>query len=701
MNRLENEKSPYLLQHQDNPVEWYAWGQEAFDKAERENKPVFLSIGYSTCHWCHVMAHESFENPEIARLMNEYFVNIKVDREERPDVDRLYMAFVQASTGGGGWPMSVWLTPGGEPFFGGTYFPPDDRHGRPGFPTVIERIAEAWQRERERLIEHGCEVIETLQAGSRVGAAPADGLPSAQTCTEKGFSYFDNSFDPELGGFGDAPKFPRPVTLNLLHRIAASPKVDPSMRARALEMTTVTLRQMAAGGMHDHLGGGFHRYSVDRYWHVPHYEKMLYDQALLARSYLDAFQLTGEEFFAGIAEDIFGYVRRDLAHPGGGFFSAEDADSTDPEDPAKHAEGAFYVWKKAEIYELLGAEAGDWFCRHYGVLPEGNSPAGSDPHGELTGKNTLVAPASVVETAVKLGVEPEELAQSLEKSHRKLFDARGKRPRPHLDDKVLAAWNGLMISAFARGGAVLPSEEQRREASDSAEAAANFILENLWDHKIGLLRTWREGPGSIPAFAEDYAFLVAGLLDLYETTLNRKWLDRAVELQARQDELFWDSDAGGYFSSAKGDSLVRARLKEDYDGAEPSGNSIAAMNLLRLGRMLHETSYEEKAAALFRAFAVMLERAPYAVPELVRAYDLSQSPSGQIVLAGRENGGYENLLRTAQEAFLPNFVLLGNDLESTSGMRPVDGKAAAYVCRDFACQAPVTDPEAFREMLEG
>jgi len=699
MNKLGQEKSPYLLQHRDNPVDWHPWGQEAFEKATRENKPVFLSVGYSTCHWCHVMAHESFENSDTARLMNDYFVNIKVDREERPDVDRLYMAFVQASTGGGGWPMSVWLTPSGEPFFGGTYFPPDDRYGRPGFPTVIERIAEAWQKEQQRLVEHGREVIETLESGSRAGASSDTDLPPADRCTRQGFDYFDRAFDPEYGGFGDAPKFPRPVALNFLHRMAASSRVDPSTRARALEMSTTTLRKMAAGGMHDQLGGGFHRYSVDRYWHVPHYEKMLYDQALLARSCLDAFQLTEETFFAEVAEDIFDYVRRDLRYDGGGFYSAEDADSADPEDPSAHAEGAFYVWKKSEIMSLLGDQAGEWFCSHYGVLPEGNSPHGSDPHGELKGKNTLIAPHSVVETAIRLGVEPEELEASLKASKRQLFETREKRPRPHLDDKILTAWNGLMISAFARGAAVLPHPEQRKRALETADAAARFVLENLRDDELGLLRSWREGPGSIPAFAEDYAFLIAALLDLYETTLDPNWLEAAVHLQERQDASFWDAAGGGYFSSPEGDPLIRARMKEDYDGAEPSANSISAMNLLRLARMLHDPTFENRARELFGAFAVMLERAPHAVPQLACAYDFAQSPPGQIVLVGKDSDGYPELLRTAQAPFLPNFVLLGEGIDPTRDMKPVDGKAAAYVCRDFTCQAPVTDPDAFRTML--
>ncbi len=468
MNRLAEEKSPYLLQHKHNPVDWQPWGEAAFAEAKNLNKPVFLSIGYSTCHWCHVMAHESFENPAIAKLMNENFVNIKVDREERPDVDRLYMAFVQATTGGGGWPMSVWLTPEGRPFYGGTYFPPDNRYGRAGFPNVISGIARLWREDRERVEGEAARVMEALAEAGQGGESAQFNADEAPLL--RGFESFSRSFDEEHGGFGGAPKFPRPSVINFLLRFATRARGDEARRAEA--MALLTLRKMAAGGMRDHLGGGFHRYSVDEYWHVPHFEKMLYDQAQLAVSFSEAWQLTHEEFFAAVARETLDYVLRDMTHPEGGFFSAEDADSLLAHGRPEHAEGAFYVWTRREITELLGTDEARTFCRHYGVEEVGNAPAGSDPHGEFMGKNILIERQDVSTTARILGLSVEDVSKSLTASRAKLFALRAKRPRPHLDDKILTGWNGLMISAFSKTGAALGEPRYIAAAAKSRELSA-------------------------------------------------------------------------------------------------------------------------------------------------------------------------------------------------------------------------------------
>src|SRR6478736_3654228 len=453
-NRLAHEKSPYLLQHAHNPVDWYSWGEEAFAKARRENKPIFLSVGYSTCHWCHVMAHESFESEEVAAIMNRDFVNIKVDREERPDVDRVYMTFVQATTGSGGWPMSVWLTPDLKPFVGGTYFPPEERYGQPAFKKVLERIATAWKEDHDKIAEQGSKIVEALRESQ--SAAPGEGKIDG-SAADAAYRQIDRSYDPKEGGFGNAPKFPRPVTLNFLARFYAhDPKSDADKHA--LDMALVTLRKMAAGGMHDHIGGGFHRYSVDRYWHVPHFEKMLYDQAQLAVAYLDAFQITRDRQYESVARDILDYVGRDMTSKEGGFFSAEDADSPvaagADRGHAETKEGAFYIWTKKEIDDALG-DIAEIFAFHYGVQPHGNAPEGSDPHDEFRGKNILIERHAIPETAEHFKKSEGEIAKVLTQSREKLFGIRAQRPRPHLDDKIISAWNGLMISAYARAAQVI------------------------------------------------------------------------------------------------------------------------------------------------------------------------------------------------------------------------------------------------------
>ena len=661
-NLLAAATSPYLLQHAENPVHWHEWNATAFERARAENRPVFLSIGYSTCHWCHVMAHESFENPEVAAVLNQFYVSIKVDREERPDIDRLYMAFVQATTGSGGWPMSVWLTPAGEPFFGGTYFPPTDRYGRPGFVTVLERVAELWATEPDRVRAHGAEVITSLRETSTPPAATA-ALDEAPL--RAGFDAFAASYDAGRGGFGGGPKFPRPSVFNFLLR-----RPEPEAR----EMTLHTLRAMAAGGLRDHLGGGFHRYSVDGEWHVPHFEKMLYDQAQLVGSYLDAWQLTADPHFAAIARETLGYVTRDLAHEQGGFFSAEDADSLFEHGQPAHGEGVFYVWSHEEITRLLGPERAAVFDQRYGVEPGGNVDPAADPHHEFTGKNILIERAA----------EP-----PLDDERALLFAARAQRPRPHLDDKILTAWNGLMISAFARAGAALDDPA----FLESARHAATFLREELFDAASGELhRTWRNGRSAIRAFAEDYAFLIQGLLDLYEATFEPAWLQWATQLQTKQDALFFDEATGSYLGSAEGDPLVPLRLRDDYDGAEPSANSVAARNLLRLGWMFHDDAFIARAQRILASFETILRRMPSAVPQMLCALDMALTPPRQWVLAGERTSA---LARAARQKFAPNRVLIfAGDTESSAAMKSVNEKTALYICENFSCRAPITDAAA-------
>src|SRR5438093_6092537 len=578
------------------------------------------------------MAHESFENEDVAAFMNREFVNIKVDREERPDVDRVYMTFVQATTGGGGWPMSVWLTPDLKPFVGGTYFPPEDRYGQPGFKKVLERIATAWKQDHEKIAEQGGKIVAALRESQ---SAAADQGKIDAAILSAAYQQIERSYDPKEGGFGTAPKFPRPVTLNFLTRFyARDPKTESGKHA--LEMDLFTLRKMAAGGMHDHLGGGFHRYSVDRYWHVPHFEKMLYDQARLAVSYLDAFQITRDRRYESVARDILDYVARDMTSEDGGFFSAEDADSPVAEigDPAhrKTAEGAFYVWTKKEIDAALG-DAADIFDFHYGVQAHGNAPEGSDPHDEFRGKNIPIERHTIAQTAEHFKKSEKEIGESLAQSRKKLFSIRAKRPRPHLDDKIIAAWNRLMTSAYARAAQVLDDERYR----EIATRAANFLRTNLYAEKSKLLyRNYREGRSDIEGFADDYAFVIQGLLDLYEASFNVEWLKFAIQLQETQDRLFFDDKNGGYFSNSGKDESVFLRMKDDNDGAEPAASSAAALNLLRLSQIRDDKQMAERTRKTIDAFATTLSHFPSAMPQILVALDYSLSKPRQIVIAGKK-----------------------------------------------------------------
>ncbi|MGA2272979.1 MAG: thioredoxin domain-containing protein [Bryobacteraceae bacterium] len=702
-NRLALEKSPYLLQHARNPVDWYAWGEEAFAKARAEDKPIFLSIGYSTCHWCHVMERESFENESVAAQLNRDFVSIKVDREERPDVDRIYMAFVQAATGGGGWPLSVWLTPELQPFFGGTYFPPEDRWGHTGFARVLTQIAQAWRNDRRRIAESASKALAELEKQSAFDGAPAGSRPAVDYAVlESGFSIFRRTYDSAMGGFGQTPKFPRPAVFGFLLRYHAR-----TGNREALEMTLHTLRKMAEGGIHDQLGGGFHRYSVDERWRVPHFEKMLYDQAQLATSYLEAFQITGDQSFAETGRRIFDYVLRDMTAPEGGFYSAEDADSViHAEDPAVKGEGAFYIWSADEIRQAVPAPA-EWFAYRYGVAEGGNVV--SDPHAEFAGRNILYRAATVEETAEQFGRPLEEVRAALEAAEAALLNARTSRVRPHLDDKILTAWNGLMISAFALGGAVL--EEPRYAAA--ARQAADFTLNRLLDPETGqLLRRYRQGEAGIPGFLEDYALFTQALLDLYEAQFDRRDLEWAVRLAEKQSALFEDPAGGGFFHSPADNASLVLRLKEDYDGAEPSGNSIAILNLLRLAQITGRAEFRASAERALAAFAQRLSRVPVALPAMLTACEFSLAEPRQIVVVGpRESAATRALLRAVHARFVANRIVLLVDTDETrralapripsiETMRPADGLPSAYVCHNYTCQLPVTEAAQLAELLQ-
>jgi hypothetical protein len=649
------------------------------------------------------MERESFENQPIADILNREFVPIKVDREERPDIDRIYMTFVQASTGSGGWPMSVWLTPGLEPFLGGTYFPPVNRFGHPGFPAVLTQIATAWRTQQAQIVESARDAVEQLRKQAAVEPARTGWADIDAATLDTGFFVFRRSFDSHLGGFGGAPKFPRPSVFNFLLRYYARTKSE-----EALEMVLTTLREMAKGGMHDQLGGGFHRYSVDEKWFVPHFEKMLYDQGQLATAYLEAFQITRDEQYAAVARRIFDYVLRDMTEAGGAFYSAEDADSAaDASQPDVKGEGAFYIWNAQEIRALVDAPASDWFFHRYGVLENGN--VSNDPHGEFTGRNILYQANEIEDTALHFDRPADEIRAALDRAVETLLAARGKRPRPHLDDKVLTSWNGLMISALAKGGALL--DEPRY--AEAARRATEFVIARMYHPKSGvLLRRYREGDAAIPGFLDDYALFVQALLDLYETQFDRRHLDLALKLTEKQRELFEDSAHGAFFSSREGDGGVLLRVKEDYDGAEPSGNSVTLGNLLRLAQLFNREDLRVSAERLLAAFSARLTAAPVALPQMLAACEFRLGQPRQIILVGgRDAANTKDLLRTLNSRFVPNKVVLLVDSQETraalaaaiptiAAMQQLDGRASAYVCRDYTCQLPVNTADAFAELIQ-
>ena len=716
-NRLAGEQSPYLLQHAHNPVDWYPWGDEAFAAARAAGKPIFLSIGYATCHWCHVMERESFENLGVAKVLNDHFISIKVDREERPDVDRVYMTFVQATTGSGGWPMSVWLTPDLQPFFGGTYYPPRSQWGRPGFVDVLSEVNRAWRDDRANVVKSAAEIVARLE---QMALGQNDRRTPDAGALAKTYQQFAQTFDARRGGFGDAPKFPRPSELLFLLR-EHKRTGDDVPRA----MVVQTLRAMALGGMRDHIGGGFHRYSVDGNWRVPHFEKMLYDQAQLVLAYLEAAQASDDPFFAQVAEDTLQYVQRDMTDEAGGFYSAEDADSIPPGsegDPTSHKmEGAFYIGGQDEVRAALGDDS-LVFEGRYGVLPSGNAPF--DPQQEFVNKNLLHTAQSIADLARASGKTPVDIAEILLGTRKVLFDVRNKRPRPQLDDKVLTAWNGLMIAACARAARVLGHHSLGDDGSaeegprgdgaaaarhlESAVRAATFIKQTMWDADTGrLLRRYRAGDAAIEAYAEDFAYLVFGVLELFQATGQADWLAWARALQARQDELFGDGESGGWFSTTGADPSVLLRMKEDYDGAEPSPTAVSAMNCWTLAHLTGVASYRERAAAALASFGGRLEDQGRAVPFMASVLSASLAISEQIVIVGRRGAAdTQALWRAAHQRYRPFTVMVLADpaeqaalamhMPWVAEMKMIDNRATAYVCRDFACDAPTTDASVLR-----
>ncbi len=611
-NRLIHEKSPYLRQHAYNPVDWFPWGEEAFEKARRENKPIFLSVGYSTCYWCHVMERTVFENEEIAALMNEHVVSIKVDREERPDVDRVYMTALLAIAGSGGWPMSMFLTADLEPFYGGTYFPPE------AFTSLLQQVHQVWLSNPDGIRQSSQELVRVLRQANQAPAA----TEMDKSVLTTAFGHLQAGYDKQFTGFGDRQKFPRPVVFNFLLRYHKR-----FGRQEALDMTLATLRKMAHSGMYDHVGGGFHRYSVDAQWRTPHFEKMLYDQAQLVWSYLDAYQITSDAAFATTARETLDYLIRELKAPKGAFYSAQDAESApDPNNPEEKEEGAFYVWTREEIEEALGTERAKIFSHLYDVRTEGN--ALTDPQGEFKGENILYLAHPLEETGRAFGKTTEEIGSIVAESRRVLYERRSRRPRPHLDDKVLVAWNGLAISAFARAYQALDDPQYLSAATDAAE----FILAKLYDPATRKLnRRYREGETRYDGQLDDYAFFVLGLLDLYEADLDIRWLQLAVRLTEKQIEIFYDQKNGGFFDTPGTDPNLLIRTREDYDGAEPAGNSIAAWNLLRLAQMVHNPRFRELAERTLASFGARLKQFPDSMPQMLVAVDFHLDKPKQVI----------------------------------------------------------------------
>src|SRR4030095_10469885 len=680
-----------------NPVDWYPWGDEAFEKAKKEDKPIFLSIGYSTCYWCHVMEREVFEKDAIAEEMNRIFVNIKVDREERPDVDRVYMSALQSMTGSGGWPMSMFLTSNLKPFYGATYVPPTSKYGLPGFEDLILQLEKAWKTRRDEINESGEKIIEHIREASQ--NVKSDSALSKEMLL-KGAVQFKNGFDEEYGGFGEAPKFPRPSGFNFLLRAYKRFNDDQSLR-----MVIRTLLQMARGGVYDHLGGGCHRYSVDRFWRVPHFEKMLYDQAQLAVTYTEAYQITNDNYFAEIAKDILEYVSRILTSTEGAFYSAEDAESAvDANIPNEKEEGACYVWEKMEIDQLLG-ENSEVFNYYFGVFEHGNAPAGSDPHSVFSEKNILYIAHSISETSNKFEKSTDEVFRIIEEGKKKLFEAREKRAKPHLDDKILTTWNGLMISAFAKAYQAFGDLKYL----DSAKKSTDFILSNLYNPDTNtLLHRYRAGEAKINGTLEDYAFFTQGLIDIYESSFEDKYLDYAVKLTETVINDFYDNKNGGFFDTTDKDKSILVRTKEDYDSAEPTGNSVEILNLMRLSYITDNSDWFDKAYNSVLLFSGKLEKMPYAMPQLLVALEYALFKPKQIVIAGiKKDELTQRMIQEVHRRFLPNKILIQLDPDSAyesktfaSNIITKSDKTTAYVCENFSCNLPTVDLKEFIKLIE-
>jgi uncharacterized protein YyaL (SSP411 family) len=678
-NRLINETSPYLLQHAHNPVDWHSWGEEAFAKARREDKPVLLSIGYSACHWCHVMEHESFENEAIAKLMNENFINIKVDREERPDLDQIYMNAVQMMTQHGGWPMTVFLTPEGVPFYGGTYFPPEDRYNMPGFPRVLLSVAQAYHEQTDEVTRTAVSLLGELRR-LNVARESSDLLSVDQLAAA--YRGIIKNYDAVNGGFGSAPKFPPAMTLEFLLRAH-----HRTGRQDALEIVTHTSRKMAQGGIYDHLGGGFHRYSTDAKWLVPHFEKMLYDNALLSRLYLHVYQLTGDESARRVAEETLDYVAREMTDAAGGFYSTQDADS-------EGREGKFFVWTLEEITQVLGAEDAGLFSAHYDVTATGN----------FEGKNILNVTRSFEDVAKTKNVPVERLREVLERSVKKLFDVREQRIKPARDEKILTAWNGLMLASFAEAAAIL----ERDDYAEVAVKNARFVLDNLRREGL-LLRTYKDGQAKLNGYLEDYAFFIEGLLTLFEATGEFRWFEEATSLTRKMIEEFWDEEGGGFYFTGKSHEALIVRTKDYFDNATPSGNSVAADVLLRLALLTGDEDYRRRATTVLRLVAEPIKRYPSAFGRALGALDFYlSSPKEIVILGATTSADTRSLRREVWKHYLPNKIVVqspptpgraADALPLLKGRTPRDGTATAFVCEQYSCQQPVTRPEDLASQL--
>ncbi|MCC2684638.1 MAG: six-hairpin glycosidase-like family protein [Paenibacillaceae bacterium] len=683
-NRLLKEKSPYLLQHAYNPVDWYPWGEEAFAAAKRENKPIFLSIGYSTCHWCHVMERESFEDDEVAQLLNRDFISIKVDREERPDIDHIYMAVCQALTGQGGWPLTVLMAPDKKPFFAGTYFPKERKYGRSGLMNILPQIADKWREAREEIDQVSEKVANAAQA---YAGSTHPGKISPKLLDEA-FDLYTQSFDPEFGGFGSAPKFPSPHNLSLLLRYYRR-----SEDRKALDIVETTLQAMYRGGIYDHIGYGFARYSTDEKWLIPHFEKMLYDNALLAAAYLDAFQLTGEARYAKVAEEIFTYVMRDMKDPGGAFYSAEDADS-------EGVEGKFYAWTPDEVEEVLGTEEARRFNELFDITEEGNFEGTNIPN--LLG-------LTLEQYAEQSNIPRGELEQLIKAARLKLFVRREQRIHPHKDDKILTSWNGLMIMALAKAAKAL----QRPDYAKTADVAVHFIWSTMRRSEDSrLLARYRDGEAAFPGYLDDYAMLAWGLIELYEATFDITHLQKAVQLTEEMIDLFWDGENGGFYFYGNDSEPLLARPKELYDGAMPSGNSVAALVLNKLSKFTYNAQFSQKADELLESFAGAVERYPAGHAQFLAAVDYALSGGGEIVIVGDPaQQTTKQMIAAIQRRYLPNAIMMllppGEEGTEARAVFPlaqdkvaIGGRPTVYICENYSCQSPVTELEELEELLQ-
>ena len=679
-NRLANETSPYLLQHANNPVDWFPWGPEALEKARSEDKPILLSIGYSACHWCHVMERESFENQAIARLMNRSFVNIKVDREERPDIDGIYMQAVQAITGQGGWPMTVFLTPNGEPFYGGTYFPPEDRGPMPGFPRILLTMQQIYRTRRSEVTKASTEIVKRLKQSSQM---KSDSTLLSPDILNEAFLHMSAGFDAQNGGFGGAPKFPQPMNFDFLLRYH-----DATGNEEALHIVNLSLEKMALGGMYDQLGGGFHRYSTDSYWLVPHFEKMLYDNALLSRLYLHAYLATGHELYLRIVNETLDYVLREMTDPNGGFYSSQDADS-------EGEEGKFFIWSPEEIRAALGDRDADIFCAYYDVSDQGN----------FEGKTILNVPIGADEVIDRLDIEPEDLEEALQRGKAVLLPIRNARIAPDRDDKILTAWNGLMLRSFAEAAASL----QREDYYDAAVNNARFITENLQANGR-LLRTWKDGQARLNGYLEDYSFLADGLLAVYELTLDDHWLNEVQRLTDAMLELFWDPNEEIFYDTGTDHETLLVRPRDIFDNATPCGSSVAADVLLRMALLTDNENYRNVAATALRGLGPMLSQYANGMGRWLAALGFHVGQPREIAIVGDINSdAAQDLLDEIHIRYIPNRVLAASEHGDPAGSHPlpllrnktlIEGQPTAYVCRNYTCNLPVTTPTALATQLQ-